>query len=288
MNLVLGYVLSLLLYPGGLFALIVGWLLFWLREALTARRRGEPVPRLLQPVRDVFKLLGKSASFPAHSETLARGVPLLAALSPLVALVLIPVPGNSTFRTSAPAGDLLAVVLLLLLPALAPFVLGHLLRSPLARISAERATRRTFALIGGVLLSTLAVAAQRGSLDLGVLALPQARPTAASVIVNALAGLLFCICLPALLARRPWGWFRPDLEFIAGPYIDLAGADLTLVLLGALAQQVAALSLLAVLYILPYVPGGNAVQIAVYLATLLLGAALVGLARASRRYSFAR
>jgi formate hydrogenlyase subunit 4 len=214
-------------------------------------------------------------------------MPLLLALSPLVALVLIPVPGNSAFRTSAPTGDLLAVVLLLLLPALTPFVLGQLIRSPLARIAAERATRPTFLLIGGVLLSTLAVAAQRGSLDLSVLALQQAHPTAASVLLDALAGLLFCICLPALLARRPWGWFRRDLELIAGPFTDLAGADLALVQLGALAQQVAALSLLAVLYILPFVPGGTAAQVGAYIATLLLGAALVGLARGSR-YSFAR
>ncbi len=287
MNLVLGYFISLLLYPGGLFALVAGWLLYWLREALAERRRGEPMPRLLQPAQDVFKLLGKSASFPAHSEALARGVPLLVALSPLVALVLIPVPGNSAFRTGTTTGDLLAVVFLLLLPALAPFVLGQLIRSPLARIAAARATRRTLVLMGGILLSTLAVAAQRGALDLSILALQQARPTAASVTVDALAGLLFCVCLPALLARRPWGWFQHDLELIAGPFTDLAGADLALVQLGALAQQVAALSLLAVLYILPFVPGGTAAQVAVYLATLLLGAALVGLAR-GRRYSFAR
>ncbi len=287
MNLVVGYLISLLLYPGGLFALVAGWLLFWLREAVQARRRGEPPPRLLQPVQDVLKLLGKSASFPAHSELPARAVPLLVALAPLVALVLIPVPGNSTFRTGTTTGDLLAVVLLLLLPALAPLVLGHLLHSSPARIAAARATRPALLLICGVLLSTLAVAAERGSLDLSVLAAQQTHPTA-SVTVDVLAGLLFCICLPVLLARRPWGWFRHDLEVMAGPFTDLAGADLALVQLGALAQQVAVSSLLAALYILPFVPGGPAVQLAVYLAALLTSAALAGLARGTRRYSFAR
>jgi formate hydrogenlyase subunit 4 len=288
MNLVVGYALSLLLYPGGLFALIAGWLLFWLREALAAQRRGEPMPRLLQPVQDIFKLFNKSASFPAHSEAPARAVPRLLALAPLVALVLLPVPGNSAFSTAVTTGDLLAVTLLLLLPALMPFVLGHLIHSPLAQIAAERATRRAFLLIGGVLLSTLAVAAQRGSLDLSVLVAQQSHPTAASVTLAVLAGLLFYACLPALLARQPWGWFQRDLQVIAGLFTDLAGADLALLQLGALGQQVAVISLPAVLYILPFVPGGEATHLAVYLATLVVGAALTGLARGSRRYSFAR
>lgn len=288
MNLVVGYLISLLLYPGGLFALVAGWLLYWLHTAVLAWRRGEPIPRLLQPMQDVLKLLGKSAGFPAHSELPAKAVPLLVALAPLVTLVLIPVPGNSAFRTGTATGDLLAVVFLLLLPALAPLALGQLLHSPLARIAAARATRSSLLLVCGVLLSTLAVAAERGSLDLGVLVMYQSHPTAASVTVDVLAGLLFCACLPALLARRPWGWFQHDLELIAGPFTDLTGADLALLQLGALAQQVAVSSLLAVLYILPFVPGGPATQLAVYLAALLLGAALAGLARASRRYSFAR
>jgi formate hydrogenlyase subunit 4 len=288
MNLVIGYAISLLLYPGGLFALIAGWLVLWLRDAVLARRRGVGSPRLLQPVQDIFKLFGKSASFPAQSELPARAVPLLVALTPLVALVLIPVPGNSAFKTATTTGNLLAVVFLLLLPALAPFLLGHLLRSPLARIAAARATRSAVLLAFGVLLSTLAVAAQRGSLDLSVLVAQQARLTTASVTLDVLAGLLFCICLPALLARQPWGWFRSDLELMAGPFTDLAGADLALLQLGALGQQVAALSLLAVLYILPFVPGGLAAQLAAYLVTLLISAALVGLARGSRSYSFAR
>jgi formate hydrogenlyase subunit 4 len=288
MNSVVAYLVSLLLYPGGLFLLVMGWLLCWLRDGLLAWRRGEPAPRLLQGAQDVLKLFGKSASFPSHSALLARVVPGLMTLAPWLALVLTPVPGNLAFRAPVTTGDLLAVVLLLVLPMLAPVLLGYLIHSPNAQIAAQRATHRTLALLAGMLGSTLAVAAARGSLDLGVLAAYQAHPTPLGDVVDVLAGLLFCACLPALLGQRPWGWFQRDLELLAGPFTDLAGSDLALVQLGVLGQQVAASSVLAVLYIVPFVPGGVVVQVLVYLAVLLGSAALAGLARGAALYSFAR
>jgi NADH-quinone oxidoreductase subunit H len=284
------YLITVLLYPGGLFALLAGWVLLWLAGRLGARWRGLRGTGLMQPAHDFFKLLNKTTSLPAGAETAgARLIPLLAVVAPLLALVLLPLPGNLAADSTTTSGDLLAVLFLLLLPALAPIFLGHLLASPYGRIAAQRAARRAAVLIALLLLSALAVAAQRGSLSLSILTLQQTHPGAASIVLDALAGLIFLLCLPALMPQAHWGLFRGSPELIAGPYTDLNGADLALIRLSAALQHVAAGSLLASLFILPYVPGGPLPQVIVYLAALLLSGLWIGLLnRGSLGYSFAR
>ncbi len=290
MNIVARYAITVLLYPGGLFAILAGWFLLALGEDLAARRRGVRAAGFRQPVYDFLKLLNKTTSLPAGTETAGvRLIPLVVVMAPLLALILLPLPGNLAADSPTTSGDLLAVLFLLLLPALAPIFLGFLIQSPYGRIAARRATRRAVVLIALLLLSALAIAAQRGSLSLSVLTIQQAHPSSASVVLAALAGLLFFLCLPALLPQARWGLFRGQPELVAGPYTDLTGADLALLQLGAAVQQIAAGSLLASVFILPFVPGGAAAQVIVYLATLLLCGLVMSVARwSSGVYSFAR
>lgn len=290
MNIVLRYAITIFLFPGGVFALFAGWALLWLGEEAGARLHGTRRTAFIQPMRDVVKLLGKTTSLPSGAEGSAvRLLPLLAVVAPLLALALTTLPGNLAADMAETSGDLLAVLLLLLLPALMPLFLGELLASPYGHIAARRATWRAGALISLLLLSALTVAAQRGSLSLSILTLQQLHPPAVSIVLNALAGLLFLLCVPALLPPAKWGLFSGPLELVAGPFTDLTGADLALMQLGAALQRVAAGSVLAALFILPYVPGGPIAQIPVYLATLLLSSLFAGFASGvSRRYSFAR
>ncbi len=288
MSTVLHYAITLILYPGGAFALLAGWLLFWLSEQIGARWRGTRGTRLTQPVQDFFKLARKITSLPGGADAGVRLALLLAAVAPLLVLALLPLPGNLAADSSTTSGDLLATLFLLVLPTLTPIFLGNLLASPYGRIVAERVVRRVGVVTGLLLLSVLAIAAQRGSLSLSLLSIRQTHPSAASVLVDALAGLLFLLCLPALLPQARWGLFRGRPELLAGPYTDLTGADLALVQLSAALQPIAAGSLLASLFILPFVPGGL-LQVLVYLATLLLSSVFFGLvSRGSGSYSFAR
>ncbi len=289
MNIVLRFAITILLYPGGVFALLAGWVVFWLSEQATARRSGGRRPPLRQPVQDFFKLLNKVTSLPAGAESAVRLIPLLAVISPLLVIVLLPLPGNLAADSASTSGDLLAVLFLLVLPALAPVVLGLVLASPYGRIAAHRTLPRIGVLTGLLLLSTLAIAAQRGSLSLSLLAVQQSHLSVASILLDLIAGLLFLLCLPGLLPHAAGLW-RSSPELLAGPYTDLAGADLALLHLGTALQIIAAGSLLASLFILPYVPGGLLAQLGVYLATLLFSGLFVGLVngRGSTGYSFAR
>lgn len=288
MNIVLRFAITVLLYPGGAFALVAGWVLLWLTEWAAARRNGVRGPRFTQPVEDFFKLVNKVTSLPTGAESAVRLILLLAAVAPLLVVVLLPLPGNLAADSPSTSGDLLAVLFLLLLPTLAPAVLGYVLASPYGRIAARRALPRIAVLTGLLLLSTLAIAAQRGSLSLSLLAVQQTHFSAASIILDMLAGLIFFLCLPALTPRVAGTWHNSP-ELIAGPYTDLTGADLALLHLSAALQTLASGSLLASLFILPYVPGGPLAQLGIYLATLVVSSLSIGLVnRRSVGYSFAR
>ena len=290
MNIVLRFAITILLYPGGVSALVAGWLMLWLAEWAAARRRGTQRPKLMQPVEDVLKLLNKVTSLPAGAESAVRLIPLLAVVAPLLVMVLLPLPGNLAADSPTTSGDLLAVVFLLLLPTLAPVGLGYVLASPYGRIAARRATRRVGVLTALLLASLLAIAAQRGSLSLSGLSVQQTHFSAASLILDIAAGLIFLLCLPLLTPQAGMGLSRGSLELMAGPYTDLTGADLALLHLSATVQSLASASLLASLFILPYVPGGLLAQLGVYLATLVASGLFTGLVNRnhSAGYSFAR
>ncbi len=280
MNIFGRYAITVFLYPGGLFALVAGWLLFALGDQVLARLRGTRIPRLMQPTYDFLKLLGKTTSLPAGSEAGGlRLLPLLAVVAPLLALIFIPLPGNIAASTPDTAGDLLAVFFLLLLLALMPVFWGELLPSPYGRVAARRSLRRSAWLIALALLSLLAIAAERHTLNLGTLAAHQAHPTTTSITLDILAGLLFFCCLPALIPHVRWGLFHGEPALIAGPYTDLTGADLALLQLGTALQRVAAGSLLAGVFILPFIPASPAPQGMIYLATLLTSSLWASLAR---------
>jgi formate hydrogenlyase subunit 4 len=290
MNLLWRYAITSLLYPGGVFALLAGWFLLALGRKLAAAWRGTRSPRLTQPIYNFLKLLGKTTSLPAGVNSGGlRVLTFIAAIAPLLALVLMPLPGNAAAGTADTTSDLLVVLLLLLLPALTPFFLGALQTSPYARRVAQTTLLRSAGLIALTLLSTLAVAAQRGVLDLRILGTTQTHPTPASIALDIVAGLIFWFCLPVLIPPARWGLFSGDVTFIAGPYTDLTGADLALLQLSAALQRVAAGSFLALVFILPFAPSNPVAQVIVYLVTLLLSGLWVGLAAGiSRHYSFAR
>src|SRR5215469_8729976 len=95
MTIIWRYAITILLYPGGLFALLAGWLFFALGEKLCARWRGTRPPLMTQPAHDVLKLLGKTTSLPAGAETGGlRALLLIGVVAPLLAIILMPLPGN--------------------------------------------------------------------------------------------------------------------------------------------------------------------------------------------------
>src|SRR5215470_10300226 len=125
MNPVFSVVLAVLVYPGVLVACVAAWLLTWVRASTRASLTGGGIPNPLGELSELRVTFERESLAPdgVHPVvvTLATGVALL---SPLLALILLPVPGNPLSNSLGLPGDLAAVAALLLGVPLSRIFLG--------------------------------------------------------------------------------------------------------------------------------------------------------------------
>ena len=147
---------SVLVFPGLLFAVVVGLLLAGIDRKILARMQKRKGPPILQPTYDFFKLMGKETIIPHAANRKAFLIaPVLGFVSLVVLMLFIPVFGYSPFSTN---GDLIIVLYLLTIPAGALIVGGSASGSPYAGIgiSREMVTMMAYELPLVVVLLTVA------------------------------------------------------------------------------------------------------------------------------------
>ncbi len=129
----LGYIL---IFPGFLFCFLAGMLLCGIDRKIVARMQKRVGPPLLQPFYDFFKLIGKETIVPAAA---SRTVFLIAPLVGLAALVVIQlfIP-IFTFSAFSGMADVIVILYLLLIPALASILGGAASGSPYAGVGLSR------------------------------------------------------------------------------------------------------------------------------------------------------
>ena len=132
----LRYLVYVLIFPGFLFCFLSGLLLCGIDRKLVARMQKRIGPPVLQPFYDFFKLCGKETIIPAAAN---RTVFLLAPLVGLAGLVVIqlfiPIFRFSAFKGIA---DVIVILYLLLIPALAVILGGAASGSPYAGVGLSR------------------------------------------------------------------------------------------------------------------------------------------------------
>jgi hypothetical protein len=206
----LSWASALLLYPGLLFdialALLGEWVFGIILPLVTSRTYRSRSHRYapLQPLYTFLKLSGRRG--PARwspDDTTQRGttsttslLALASAITPVLALALLPLPGSPLNREGGPHVDLLTILLLLAAGPLFKSA-SRLLAGDLTSLNGARGIGE---LITGLLPSILAVAALvevSDSRTLAVVSLTAAPETAGQTIVRLLAGVV-------LLASFPW------------------------------------------------------------------------------------
>jgi len=211
--------LALLVFPGLLYALPMGWLMLGLERKLRARLQGRLGPPLSQPFFDFVKLLGKRpVARVASDAALLTGLPLLAVGSMIGALALLPVLG----RAQGFAGDLILLVALLETPPLCLVLAGYASRSIYGEVGATREAILTIASNVPLLAALVAMATSAGSLHLGELA------ALTPWLVRAPALLAILLCLPVKLRLNPFSVSNAEQEILAGPLTEFDGRRLAL------------------------------------------------------------
>ena len=228
----LRYLVYVLIFPGFLFCFLSGLLLCGIDRKLVARMQKRVGPPVLQPFYDFFKLCGKETIIPAAAN---RTVFLLAPLVGLAGLVVIQlfIP---IFRFSAFQGiaDVIVILYLLLIPALAVILGGAASGSPYAGVGLRREMVTILACELPLLLVLLAIGKTVGSaLGTGVcfsltkiVEYQMANGSLLFKLSMIPAAVAFLMIIPGETGNHPFDAAEAETEICEGPLAEYSGAPL--------------------------------------------------------------
>jgi NADH-quinone oxidoreductase subunit H len=220
------YLFYFFIFPGLLFAAVLGAFLSWFDRKITARVQFRKGPPLLQPFYDFFKLiLVKEIILPKH------GSPLMFLLSPVFAVfgatmagvfILLPLFNITTgFK-----GDLLVIFYLLTIPSFS-YIMGSLASgNPLAAVGGSREMKLILSYELTFLLFVAGIIMKCGQkFDLYTIIQTQ---QAGTPFIGSLSGVLLFItgifCIQAKLALVPFDMPEAEAEITEGIFIEYSGA----------------------------------------------------------------
>ena len=230
MNILLG-LFHILVFPGLLFVCIFGLLLAGVDRKVLARMQKRVGPPLIQPFYDFFKLMGKETIIPhAANKTVFLAAPIFGFASLVVTMLFIPVFGYSAFSGS---GDLIVILYLLTIPAVALIVGGSASGSPYAGIgiSREMVTMMSyeFPLVMVLLAVSKAVGGSKLVFSLGdIVAWQQANGCGLFHPALIPAALAMLLVIPAEVGTQPFDVAEAETEICEGPLIEYSGAPLAM------------------------------------------------------------
>jgi len=230
-----GLLFNIMVFPGGLFAILLGLFLTGVDRKIYARMQRRVGPPVYQPYLDIIKLSQKETLIPKTANYIAfRAAPLLGFAGMLAAIAVIPVAG--IYSGLYQSGDLLVILYLLSTPALALIIGASASGSPYSSVGLSREVTMVLAYEIPLLIAFLAVGMRVG------MAMGQTATFSLSGIVNfqlskgALlfdlpmlpAFLAFLCCIPGTLGVVPFDIPEAETEITEGPLLEYSGKGLAM------------------------------------------------------------
>ena len=248
----LGYIL---IFPGFLFCFLAGMLLCGIDRKVVAKMQKRVGPPILQPFYDFFKLLGKETIVPAAaSKVVFLAAPLVGFAALVVIQLFIPV---FTFTVFSGVADVIVILYLLLIPAMAAILGGAASGSPYAGVGLSPEMVTIISCELPLVLILLAVGKTVGSfLGTGItfsltdIAAYQAANgsliTKASMIPAAIAMLLV---IPGETGNHPFDAAEAETEICEGLLAEYSGAPLAVYKLTHAVKMLTLTSLFVALFL---------------------------------------
>ncbi|PWH18368.1 MAG: hydroxyacid dehydrogenase [Anaerolineae bacterium] len=250
---------ALLIFPGFLYAVPMGWLMLWLERKILARLQSRIGPPFYQPFFDFIKLMTKEPLRRASGEDIFYLLlPLLALGATVGSLTLLPILPSS----ASAVGDLVLFVALVEVAPICLVLLGFLSRSIFGQVGAIREATLTIATNLPFITALIALAYASGSLRLMEIA------SNAPLATRAIALLALLFCLPIKLRLNPFSVANAEQEIYQGALTELDGWRLGLWELTHAVEWVALSGLIASLAV-PW-RSGQAILDAILFALLSL------------------
>ncbi|MBO8167700.1 MAG: NADH-quinone oxidoreductase subunit H [Thermoanaerobacteraceae bacterium] len=248
-------ILDLLVFPGGLFAIFFGLFLIGIDRKIAARLQRRIGPPIYQPFIDLVKLIRKEMVVPdtAHVQAF-RLAPLLGFAGMMAAVLLIPITG--VYQGFGHSGDLLVLLYLLSLPAIALMIGGSASSSPFGAIGFSREMVMMMSYELPLLLVLVTVALKVGLATGGIATFSLSEIVQFQLENGALlfdytmlpALLAFLVFIPGNMGVVPFDIPEAETEIVEGPILEYSGAGLALFKLMTSLKMVVVLGLAITLF----------------------------------------
>lgn len=248
-------IIKVLVFPGIAFASIAGLLLAGFDRKVLARMQRRVGPPILQPTYDFLKLMGKETIVPqAANKKAFMAAPIIGFAGLIVMLLFIPIGGYSAFSFKA---DLLVILYLLTIPAVALIVAGSASGSPYAGIGISREMVTMMAYELPLIIVLLAVAKLTGgenetglqfSLQ-GINAWQNANGPIILHLSMIPAALAILLIIPAEVGTQPFDVAEAETEICEGPLVEYSGAPLGMFKLNTAIKMFVMTSLFVVFFL---------------------------------------
>lgn len=215
-----------LIFPGFLFTAIVGMLASWIDRKVTARVQWRKGPPWYQNFADFIKLLGKEVIVPKQGKYLFLIAPLLGLASVTAVATLL---GRSLmYPAESFLGDLIVVVYLLTIPAIALILGASASANPLASVGASREIKLVLSYELPFLLAIIIVILKSGGL-IRINDIIKYQMISGSILGSASGAIAFVaaiLSMQAKLGYTPFDMSEAEQEIMAGALIEYSGAPL--------------------------------------------------------------
>ncbi len=245
---VVNFILSSLVFPGLLFASLIGLLYIGIDRKVGAHMQNRIGPPIWQEFLDVGKLLSKEDITPAAAQTpIFTAAPLVALGAAVTVMLLLPITSaQPALKTVA---DLIVIIYLLNIPAICMILGGYSSGSPFGATGAGRYVVQLFSYEFIFILAIIAVVVRVGDITL---------PTIVGYQVQQGWLVLDWRLLPAVIAaliaaqgkllRVPFDIPEAHTEIVAGPLTEYSGPRLAIWRLAYDVETIVVAGLLASLF----------------------------------------
>jgi NADH-quinone oxidoreductase subunit H len=237
---------QILVFPGLLFLVFLGFCTEYIDRKFCARLQNRIGPPWFQPVADFLKLIGKQDMAPKEADmAIFTLMPALALAATVTAYLYIPTwSGRALYSFN---GDLIVVLYFLTLPTLTYFLAGWYSRSVYSMVGAVRTLTQLFAYEVPLFLTILASALLADTWSLSEMVTFYARHPGYWAF-NLLGFAIALIAVLGKLEKVPFDIPEAETEIVGGTFTEYGGRLLAFFRLSIDIEMVVVASLLAAVF----------------------------------------
>ncbi|MBI4972558.1 MAG: NADH-quinone oxidoreductase subunit H [Candidatus Omnitrophica bacterium] len=217
-----------LIFPGFLFSAAIGLISGWVDRKVTARIQWRVGPPWYQNFVDIIKLLGKETIVPEGAKWTFLFSPYFGLLGAVLAATILGQAAISPQESFL--GDLIVVLYLLVIPAIALIIAASSSGNPLASVGASREMKLVLGYELPFILSVIAIIIKsQGAIQFGAIIAHQINAGANLFSLSGvLAFIVAILCLQAKLGLAPFDMSEAEQEIMAGVFIEYSGLGLAI------------------------------------------------------------